>query len=113
MSTINNIRKIAATFLLLVFMLGATPKSFLHDAITSHQHQQKIVYKCSHHHVNISAQGFNCQVDNLVIEMPFLHVIEPSFVFVTKHYIHYYERLSNTFQLSQKAVTSLRGPPVC
>ena len=109
----NNIKQIVAAVLLLVFMLGATPKIFLHDAVITHTHQQKNVYKCSHHHINISAQGFNCQVDSMVVEMPFIIALEPSFLFIAKPHNSHYERLCNSFISIKSVFAFLRGPPNC
>jgi hypothetical protein len=108
-----NIRQIGAAFLMLIFLLAATPKKLLHDAITEHQHTKTEVQKCSHHHINITATGFNCQLDNLVVEMPFIIAIEPVFAFNEICYHRYSELPYNNIGFNKTFTAFLRGPPNC
>ena len=107
-----NIRQFVAAILLLVFTLGATPKKFLHDAVAKHQHSYR--EQCvSHHHTNLAAAGFNCQIDNLVVEMPFVSSVIFSIGFVAiSHFIfqvHFCKNIIST----NVCVAYLRGPPAC
>ncbi len=107
------IRKIGAAFLMLIFFFGVTPKKFLHDSITQHQHTKTFVQKCSHHHINIIAAGYNCQLDNLVVDIPFEIVFVPTFLFSDNYYIAHQcklfeQKISATFYIAL-----LRGPPTC
>ena len=103
------IRQLLAALLMLVFLFGVTPKKFLHDAITKHQH----IYKedCSHQHINIASTGFNCQIDNLVVELPFEISIVPTFVFVEPCYISYSTTYSHQVGSASFFTALLRGPP--
>jgi hypothetical protein len=108
----DNIKQIGAAFLMLLFLLAATPKKFLHDAIAEHhQHTKVEVQHCNHHHINIAAAGFNCQLDNLVVEMPFTIAIEPTFTFKTITYNKYDDILYSNAISSTAFTAFLRGPP--
>jgi len=108
-----NIRQISTAFLLLVFLLGVAPKRFLHDTITQHEHTKVYVEKCSHHHINIGAVGFNCQLDNLVVELPFEISLEPTFLFTEKYNSTYSSFLHHQEVETSILSISLRGPPSC
>lgn len=107
----NIIRQLIAAFLLLIFAFGATPKKFLHDAVTQHKHE--VVVKCSHHHINISAVSFNCQIDNLVVEMPFVAALQHVFDFVSIQYFQFNQATHNKIISANGCVAYLRGPPAC
>ncbi len=108
----NNIRQFIAALLLLVFAFGATPKKFLHDAITQHNHSYK--EKCvSHHHTNIAATGFNCQFDNLVVEMPFISSVEFSLDFVLVSHFVFQQYFNKHIVCINECTAYLRGPPAC
>jgi hypothetical protein len=108
-----NIKQTGAAFLLLVFLLGATPKRFLHDAITQHEHVKVEIKKCSHHHIGITAAGFNCQLDNLVVELPFEILLQPTFLFAEEYNLSYNCTLYNQEVETSILFISLRGPPIC
>ena len=104
-----NIRQILAALLMLIFLLGVTPKKFLHDAVTKHQHTYQ--EHCSHQHTNIASTGFNCQIDNLVVELPFEISIVPTFSFVEPYHISYSTTYSYQNGSSDFFTALLRGPP--
>lgn len=108
-----NIRQIGAAFLMLVFLLSVTPKRFLHDAITQHEHTKVYVEKCSHHHINIGNAGFNCQLDNLVVELPFEILLQPTFLFTEEYNSSYNSSLHHQEVKTSFLSISLRGPPSC
>ena len=107
------IRQFIASFLLLVFALGSTPKKFLHDAVTKHNHQHNTKVTCKHHHINIGAAGSNCQTDNLVVEMPFLAALHPVFGFVITFYFEYSQPKDKQLISTNFCLVYLRGPPIC
>ena len=108
----TNIRQFIAAFLLLVFAFGTTPKKFLHDAITQHKHSYK--EQCvSHHHTNIAATGFNCQIDNLVVEIPFISSVEFSIDFVAISHFVFQQHFTKHIISANACTTYLRGPPNC
>jgi hypothetical protein len=105
--------QIGAAFLMLIFLLGSMPKRFLHDAMTEHEHTKVNVQKCSHHHVNIGAAGFNCQLDNLVVELPFEISLEPTFLSTEEYNSSYNSSLHHQEVSTSFLSISLRGPPSC
>lgn len=64
------IQKLKAAFLLLVFAISITPKTFFHDLIANH----KDFSTCKQVHTTavLHTQGYNCHFDDLVVSMPFL-----------------------------------------
>ena len=108
----TNIRQFIAALLLLVFAFGATPKKFLHDAVTMHQHTYKD--ECvSHKHTNIAATGFNCQIDNLVVEMPFVASVAFSIDFLPISHSIFQQHFCNNIIATNVCIAYLRGPPAC
>ena len=107
-----NRKKLALLFLVL-FAFANTPKRVLHNVIANHIHKHLQEQKCSHTHIELSAAGFNCQIDNLVVEMPFVIVFEPTFNFV-KNYTSLFlqSRFCSLVILTQQSI-QLRGPPAC
>ena len=106
-------RKKLALFFLVLFAFANTPKRVLHNVVTSHIHKHLQEQKCSHTHIELSATGLNCQVDNLVVEMPFVLVFEPTFIFFKNYTSLFLQSLfCSPVILTQKRI-QLRGPPVC
>jgi hypothetical protein len=67
-----SVQKIFAFFLLLIFTFSFTPKIYFHDAIANHK---DTVFSCDHtKNVKdcIHQKGYNCQVDDLVVKIPYL-----------------------------------------
>jgi hypothetical protein len=113
MNVKSTIRQCIAAVLLLIFALGATPKKFIHDVVTNHHHQHNTKASCQHHHINIGTAGFNCQIDSLVVEMPFIAALQPVFNFVTTQYFQYNLPSYNKLISTNVYVAYLRGPPAC
>ncbi len=106
-----NIHQIFAGLLFLIFAFGITPKKVWHDLIVQHQHHS--LKKCSHHHLNIKSVGFNCDIDNVVVEMPFISVAIPFFQYSNSVYTNYSSEDIYLLITLKKCNTTLRGPPVC
>ena len=109
----QSIHKFIAAFLLLIFAFGATPKKFLHDAVTHHLHTHQLKTECSHHHVNVGEAGFSCQIDSLVVEMPFIATIQPVVELLSTQYFHYIFPQYNKLISTNVCVAYLRSPPAC
>ncbi len=62
-------RRFLAAFFLLLFSLCVTPKRFLHDMLANHKDAQAFGNTPLQ---QVSQSGFRCQVDDLVVEAPFL-----------------------------------------
>ncbi|MES1220688.1 MAG: hypothetical protein ABUT20_34630 [Bacteroidota bacterium] len=94
--------------MLLVFAFSVTPKQWLHDLVTHHKDSPSISFNGDQ---SISASGFHCNCDNIVVQSPFLSfdvtndLIHPEFF--EQHQI---TTLSN-FISSYHYNFSLRGPP--
>lgn len=107
----NIIKQSAASFLLLVFILSATPKRFLHDVIANHQHQAH--YNKNNHQAAVTVAGFNCQIDNLVVDIPFDVVETLQFAFHKQFFSTYTQSLYQYSFTAQHVIIALRGPPAC
>ena len=109
---IRNLKKGSVILLLLVFLFAVAPKRFLHHLFANHTDapiSNKLYSKNSSSH--ISAAGFNCQLDHLVVESSFLFSI-------SNLNIQFYPKFINLiFEKENKSVFSyarrcfLRGPP--
>jgi hypothetical protein len=66
---IATIRSIAAAWLLIVFTFGNTPKQFLHDALTNHQHH----YRNQTALPIFSVQAPLCDCSDTVVESTFYY----------------------------------------
>jgi hypothetical protein len=69
----NTIRRFSAAFFLLLFSFCVTPKRFLHDLLANHKDAQS---SASFPVQQITASGFHCQIDDLVVMAPFLPGIQ-------------------------------------
>lgn len=96
--------------MIVLFAFAITPKKFLHDAITNHEHKQ-LNYSSNTKTHQISSVGFNCQIDNLVVEQVFSNDIT-LFYFCSPHFfIAHHQHYRNNFLCKAIAVVQLRGPP--
>lgn len=102
-----NIRKAGAIFLLFVFVFAATPKLYLHDLVSDHTHiTTDIKYGTT-----VSAKGYNCQLDDLVVNSGFLN----DFSFININNYQHLKCFNESDAASNYRPTfyhySLRGPP--
>jgi hypothetical protein len=65
----NIIRRFTAAVFLLLFSFCITPKRFLHDLLANHRDLQTAKYQPVG---QITASGFQCHIDELVVMTPFL-----------------------------------------
>ncbi len=107
----NYISRCIAASLLLVFILAATPKRFLHTIFANHT-DEVCIKSSDKNHQSFSNQTYHCQIDNLVVELPFFS--STSFLFCTS--IQHVERFQEhyVFEIidNNQLVDSSRGPPV-
>lgn len=102
------IKKFLAAFFLLLFTIGVTPKRFLHDLLAHHK-DAAMVGRFSQEQV--SASGYHCHVDELVVMEPFLPGLEPATALhLSFQPLRYCEPLAS-FHLSGQRQTEGRGPP--
>jgi len=107
--TINNsIRRLFAGFFLLLFAFCATPKRFLHDLLANHQDGQ---YSANHSPKHISASGFHCHVDDLVVVEPFLPGVQDQLTInLASSPANFFEPL-RSFVIQYQPQSDGRGPP--
>ncbi len=67
----NIIHSISVLALLLLFILSNTPKQWLHDIFANHKDCTIALSVSDKSHPQISQQGFNCDCNSLVVEIPF------------------------------------------
>lgn len=104
------IKKIIASFLLVLFAFSITPKKVLHDVLA---HHCDIKLNAGQTNAQISKTGFNCQTDNLVVESAFENAFSASEMRVPANFIQLNESLTDTFFSFSTIFPALRGPPVC
>ena len=107
-------RPICAGALLIVFLLGITPKRVLHDVVANHKDAicNEIEKNNTAQNASFSNSGYHCCVDDLVVEGLFLpasgEILFKQPLCYNKYYCQpYYINL-----LLLKHVSRLRGPPL-
>jgi len=102
-------RAAIASWLLMVFILGVTPKILLHDMVADHQDSP--VQSNFSNNDQVSADGYTCTWDNQVVESPFVINYIP-FDFSTEKIINtppfFYTKKFRSIHFS---LSGLRGPP--
>jgi hypothetical protein len=66
------IRKFIAGLFLVIFALGVTPKITLHNLVADHQDGRIKSTLSDPFSPQLNKSSFNCQVDNLISESPFV-----------------------------------------
>lgn len=95
--------------MLLVFVLGITPKRYLHNVFAKHVDNK--VQTTGSKPFQLSVSGFNCDNDNLVAESVFT-CESPVFEFPVRVSFSKYILCDISFLSVQEVYASLRGPPV-
>jgi hypothetical protein len=104
------IRQISTVFILAVFAFSITPKIILHDAVA---HHKDTPFKSNaEKNPQIYTAGFNCIIDNLVVESPFVEDIQPLQVVVATYFPEQPASHSGNFNKGHDCYLQLRGPPV-
>jgi hypothetical protein len=104
----KTIRGFFAGILLVLFGLSITPKIALHDLIVSHKDSSSISIGGE---AQLKIAGYHCDVDNLVVQVPFL-VESISVTFNTpSSFATYQSKPTHNFCSSDNIVSCLRGPP--
>jgi len=103
------ITRFISGLLLLVFVLGVTPKRFLHDLFA--KHIDITSKKRSDIPFQLSKSGYNCDCDNLVAESTFVSNQQIfAFPLFTSFSAYIFGEIS--FCSISKIYYPLRGPPV-
>ncbi len=111
MSQNRTIRAILTGFLLALFALAITPKIALHALVAHHTDQH---LRADNGVDQYNTAGYHCAVENLVVELPFLHQVLAFETIVPRSFGAFcsvaLQRPLSSFPL----VVGLRGPPaVC
>lgn len=104
----NHIIRFLSGFLLLVFVIGITPKKFLHDMFAKHT---DVTSKLKNDKpFQLTTSGYNCNCDNLVAESTFTHDLQ---VFSLPLFTSFFNYISRDISFSSicKIYSPLRGPP--
>ncbi len=103
------IKKLVASFMLLLFAISVAPKQLLHDVVTGHKHNY--AKPGDGLKVQTPKNNFQCGWRNDAVESPFTHEssIQPcNLLPVYTSYIYCYIR---NYQSAEQLFSSLRGPP--
>jgi hypothetical protein len=103
------IRRFSAAFFLLLFAFCVTPKRFLHDLLANHQDTERTASLLV---TEVSASGFHCHCDNLVVMTPFTADIQPANALQLHSAQYRYADPLSTFLFRYLPHTGVRGPPV-
>lgn len=106
----TTIRKLNAAILLLLFLLGATPKLYLHNIIATHK--DEIVADNGSKQTSVGKLPVYCHCVNLVIESPFLPTDSKAEVQKAVVYTPLVSSYCDSYSLPHYSYFKLRGPPV-
>jgi len=93
---------------MLIFALSITPKRFLHEVFAKHSDSR--TKKNTDKPFQLTYQGFNCEVDNLVAQSPF-ESYQYSLAFTSFSSFLPYIFSNVSFSSTEHIHSSLRGPP--
>lgn len=110
MFTNKTIRAVAAGFLLAVFVLAIFPKKYLHDLIANHKDYVSALPNTNSGD-ELSKAGFNCHIDNLVVECPFVTANISFEISTPLLFPSYFDNGIERVFLSPQFDLQLRGPP--
>ncbi|MGH2647121.1 MAG: hypothetical protein ACRDE8_06120 [Ginsengibacter sp.] len=105
------IKKVVTALLLVVFAISATPKLFLHDAFANHKDSKAAASSDTFHHKKIAKSTIHCQLDDLVVEAPYISYNNNIKVFAPFVFITQFSETFNSFRSSVPVSFGLRGPP--
>ncbi|MBC7851015.1 MAG: hypothetical protein H7Y31_14835 [Chitinophagaceae bacterium] len=110
MKKANFIRKTIGGFLLLLFLLSATPKSVLHDLFSNHA-DWKATQIAASNTVTQNLNAFTCKCDNLFAQ-PVLVVFDNELTLVSHVHIASYQFTALPISVSVEYLRrDFRGPP--
>lgn len=106
------VKKATAIILLVLFAFSVTPIKVIHDLVAKHHDSKSVSYQTGAYKPQLSRPGFNCLLDNLVVESPFTN---PGILFQERVLAVYSigtVSLDYSFISSNHPVFGLRGPPM-
>ena len=102
-------RVVLIVFVLVIFVLGIMPKSYLHSVFAKHT-DNKVGSKNGKPY-QLTKSVYNCDCDNLVAESTFLHEL-PAFKILIFFSFSSYTFRNVSFFSATGMFSPLRGPPV-
>ncbi len=105
------IQQSIASTLLLVFLLAATPKRVLHNLFADHT-DVAWTKSANANEVNLNSASYQCQIDQLVVELPFFGTALILFPTPLIHTNSYQESYSLLVSINKLFTEQLRGPPI-
>lgn len=105
------IRQVSAIALVLLFVLGNTPKQWVHDLFASHVDYKNGIVEPTHP-VNVYQSSFHCQTDHFVVESPFTNDAQTILINCSGSYRRFNISLYNFDTVGHHCQSNLRGPPV-
>jgi hypothetical protein len=106
------IRKFIAGLFLVIFALGVTPKITLHNLVADHQDGRIKSNFSDPFSTQLSKSSFNCQVDNLISESPFVAAEAVEIEKTSTHFPTLLTPLSERVYAALHYSYGRRGPPV-
>jgi len=107
----NTIRHFAALFLLLLFVLGNSPKQWLHDVFANHKDSTSGL-SANNDKVEIAQKGIHCQCDHFVVESAFANPGNPISFLAPVVYSGFSSSLASAILNQHQFFFKLRGPPL-
>jgi hypothetical protein len=101
-------RRFLAACVLLLFSFCVTPKRVLHDVLANHRDVQTSPLLPVE---QVSASGFHCQIDDLVVVAPFLPDMQTMVTGTASSDPVIFSEPVNVYSPVHLAATDSRGPP--
>jgi len=95
--------------MLALFALGITPKIAVHALVAHHTDRHLSVWQATKDQLN--KDGFHCRVDNLVVELPYIHCPLSLQWVVPAAFGICQMRVENQYHSFSDIIFGLRGPP--
>ena len=105
----KDIQKLVALLLLGCFVLGITPKSFLHNTFAGHK---DVIVLCHHSTTCVHQQSVNCDIDNLVVNANYLSSGSVPSELITRFFIQPTRAIyASVYKPSWFSYRDYTGPP--
>jgi hypothetical protein len=95
--------------MLVLFAFSGTPKKFIHDLVVSHKDTRSKY--ASDARTSVQRSFFNCHIEDLVVESPFIEETAPTLSPAQVVFIDTYAQPTTRLYAIFPVSTSLRGPP--
>ena len=91
----------------MLFCFSVTPKFLLHRLLANHKDSPV----SNSTKAQLASSGFHCDIENLVVEAPFVPVSTNVTLHIPVIFADYLDKLSYNFICRKNVVSCLRGPP--